>query len=237
MGPDGRNPASVAPRPSHPTLEEQLQRKKSRETARPLPPADVPATATDELLGPEEKAHIEQIQEEMNLKDQDPRLRLSLGLAPTHAQKIAGPVDVFHFDPGVIWQTAWRVTDPKKSFTFWTGLHVASWYGTARSSTSFSRFAALHAGPLLAFEWRGKPRQTLAFGLAGSSRQADPEFPGHEHKLATKRFGLDGTGLWLTYGLGFRQASGWEWEAKAGVQSSASYLLSYVSCGVSLWTD
>jgi hypothetical protein len=237
VGPDGRNPAAGTSRPAHPSLEEQLRRKKSRETAPPLPTPDAPATPTDELLAPEEKARIDQIQEEMNLKEQDPRFRLSLGLAPTHAQKFAGPVDKFHFDPGIIWQTAWRLSDPNKPYTFWTGLHAASWYGTARSSTSFSRFAVLHAGPLMAFEWRGKPRQTLAFGLSGSSRQADPEFPGDRHKLATKRFGLDGSGLWFTYGLGFRQTSGWEWEVKAGAQSSASYLLTFVSCGVSLWTD
>ncbi|HYX36552.1 MAG TPA: hypothetical protein VE954_25875 [Oligoflexus sp.] len=237
VGPDGRNPTSLAPRPAQPSLEEQLRRKKAKDSSVFLPVADRPALSTDELLEPQERQQIEQLQDDMNLKDPDPRLRMHLGLAPTHAKTTTGPVDSWRFDPGIVWQAAYRLTDPQKSFTFWTGLHLASWYGTARSETSFSRFSVLYAGPLFAFEWRGKPRQTLAFGLAGFSRQADPEFPGRDHNLATRRFGLDGSGLWLNYGLGFRIAQGFEWETKIGLQSGASYLLSYASLGVSLWTD
>ena len=77
----------------------------------------------------------------------------------------------------------------------------------------------------------------LAFGLAGISRQTDPNFPGKGAQTATKPFGLDGSGLWLTYGAGFRITQKFEWEAKIGIQSGASYLLTYMSLGVSLWTD
>lgn len=237
FGPDGRNPSRAAPRPVQPSLEEQLRRKKANEPARPLPMADQPALSTDELLNHEERAQIDQLQESMNLKEPDPRFRMHLGLAPAVAQKLAGPVDTWRFEPGVIWQTAWRLTDPKNSYTLWTGLHLAAWNGTGRSATSFSRFSALYAGPLLAFEWRGTPRHTLALGLAGLSRQADPEFPGDKHKLTTQAFGLDGSGLWLNYGLGFRIARGFEWEARLGLQSGAAYMLSYMSLGVSLWID
>jgi hypothetical protein len=173
----------------------------------------------------------------MDLKEAHPRFRLHLGLAPTLAKKLSGRADTFRFDPGIIWQSALRVTRPEASFTFWTGLYLAAWNGNARSSESFSRFAALYAGPLFAFEWRGDLRQTLSWGLAGVSRQADPDFPGHHHRLATKRFGFDGSGLWCNYGLGFRMNQGFELEAKAGVQSSSAYMLSYLSFGVSLWTD
>lgn len=235
LGPDGRGPSPLAPMPPQPSLEQQLQRKKIKDPERPLP--EEPALSTEELLSPEERRAADKLQESMNLKDVHPRFRMHIGLAPTLARKLSGPVDTFRFDPGIIWQAALRVTDPEKPFTFWTGLYLASWNGNARSSESFSRFAVVHAGPLLAFEWRGSMRQTLAFGLTGSSRQADPEFPGHKHQLATKRFGLDGSGLWLNYGLGFRVAQGFEWEAKAGVQSGAAYMLSYLSFGVSLWTD
>lgn len=235
LGPDGRGPAPLAPRPAHPSLEEQLRRKKDKEATHPLP--DEPAMRTEDLLTPGERQAADALQESMDLKDVHPRFRLHLGLAPTLAKKLSGPVDTFRFDPGLIWQSALRVTDPEKSFTFWTGLYLAAWNGNARSSESFSRFAALYAGPLFAFEWRGAIRQTLSFGLAGVSRQADPEFPGHRHRLATKRFGFDGSGLWSQYGLGFRMSQGFELEAKAGVQSSSAYMLTYLSFGVSLWTD
>lgn len=237
LGPDGRGPAPLAPRPAQPTLEEQLRRKKNKEETRPLPNAEQPAMDTNELLEPQEQEQIEKLQEAMDLPDPVPRLRMHLGLAPAHAQKLAGPVDTWRFEPGIIWQTAFRLTDPQRSFTFWSGLHLAAWNGTGQSAASFSRFSALYMGPLLAFEWRGKPRHTLAFGLAGLSRQADPNFPGEQDRLSTKRFGLDGSGLWLNYGLGFRISQGFEWEVKAGLQSGAAYMLSYLSLGVSLWTD
>jgi hypothetical protein len=235
LGPDGRGPAPRAPRAAQPSLEEQLRRKKARDPVRPLP--DEPATRTEELLTPEEKREADALQESMNLKDVHPRFRMHLGLAPTWAQKISGPVSRFRFDPGQIWQAAFRVTDPERSVSFWTGLYLAAWNGTAASDSSFSRFAVLYAGPHLAFEWRGSIRQNLAFGLAGMSRQADQEFPGVKHRLATRTFGLDGSGLWMNYGLGFHLARGWEWETKAGVQTGAAYMLSYLSIGVSLWTD
>jgi hypothetical protein len=231
LGPDGRGPARLAPKPSQPSLEEQLRRKKSPEPVKPLP--DEPAMSTEELLTPAERQAAATLQESMNLKDVHPRFRMHLGLAPARAQKLSGPASSFRFDPGLIWQSAWRLTDPEKSFTFWTGLHLAAWNG----NTSYARFATLYAGPLFAFEWQGSLRQTLAFGLAGVNRQADLEFPGHKLRLATKRFGFDGSGLWLNYGLGFRLSQGLEWEIKAGVQSSSAYLLSYMSFGVSLWTD
>ncbi len=235
LGPDGRGVSRPAPKPAQPSLEEQLRRKRSKDPVEALP--QEPATRTDELLTPSERKAADELQETMNLKDVKPRFRMNLGLAPTVAQKLAGPVDTFRFDPGLIWQSAFRVTDPDKSFTFWTGLYLAAWNGTSRSAESFSRFAAFYAGPLLAFEWQGSLRQRVAFGLAGVSRQADPEFPGHQHKVATKRYGFDGSGLWLNYGLGFRLSQGFEWEAMAGVQSGSAYMLSYLSFGVSLWTD
>lgn len=236
-GPDGRNPLRAAPRPVQPSLEEQLRRKQANEPAQALPTADQPALSTDELLNPEERQQIDQLQKSMDLKERDPRLRMHLGLAPAAAQKLAGPVDSWHFEPGVLWQTAWRLSDPNNAYTLWTGLQVAAWNGTGRSASSFSRFSALYAGPLVAIEWRGTPRQTLAFGLAGLSRMADPEFPGDQHQLTTQAFGLDGSGLWLNYGLGFRLAQGFEWEAKLGLQSGRAYMLSYMSLGVSLWID
>jgi hypothetical protein len=150
LGPDGRGPAPRAPRAAQPSLEEQLRRKKASDPARPLP--DEPATSTEELLTKEERLAAEALQQSMNLKDGPPRFRMHLGLAPTWAQKLAGPVARFRFDPGHIWQAAFRVTDPEHSFSFWTGLYLAAWNGTAVSDTSFSRFAVLYAGPQLAFD-------------------------------------------------------------------------------------
>jgi hypothetical protein len=234
-GPDGTGPRAPRPPAAHPSLEEQLRRKKGQEPSVPLP--QEPAMSTDELLTPLEKKAADELQISMNLKNQRPRFRMHLGLAPAAARKIAGPADSFRFDPGLVWQSAFRLTDPERSFTVWTGLYLGGWNGDARSATSFSRFAVLYAGPLLAFEWKESFRQTLAFGLAGVNRQADPEFPGDKLKQATKRYGFDGSGLWFNYGLGFQLSQGFEWELKAGVQTSSAYMLSYVSFGVSLWTD
>lgn len=234
-GPDGTGPRTPMPRAAHPSLEEQLRRKKAQEPPASLP--QEPAMSTDELLSPAEKKAADELQVSMNLKNAQPRVRMHLGLAPALARKLAGPADRFRFDPGLVWQSAFRLTDPERSFTFWTGLYLAAWNGNARSETSFSRFAALYAGPLLAFEWKEPIRHTLAFGLAGVNRQADPEFPGDRLKQATKRYGLDGSGLWLNYGLGFPLSQGFEWEVKAGIQTSSAYMLSYLSFGVSLWTD
>jgi hypothetical protein len=234
-GPDGTGPRAPRPPAAQPSLEEQLRRKKSQEPSAPLP--QEPAMNTDELLTPTEKKAADELQVSMNLKNVRPHFRLHLGLAPAAARRLAGPADSFRFDPGIVWQSALRLTDPERSFTFWTGLYLAAWNGNARSTAGFSRFAVLYAGPLVAFEWKEPFRQTLAFGLAGVNRQADPEFHGDKLKQATKRYGFDGSGLWLNYGLGFQLSQGFEWEVKAGIQTSSAYMLSYLSFGVSLWTD
>jgi len=230
VGPDGRGPAPRAPRPSQPTLEEQLRRRKKQEqeTPRSWPNAEQPATPTDELLDPKEKAQIEAHQDTNEADDPAPRFRIHLGMAPARGN------DGWRFEPGVISETAMRLTDPARDFTFWSGLRLAAWSGTKRSDSSFSRFSVLYAGPLFAFEWKKPLRQTLSFGFAGVNRQADPEFPG---ETPTRRFGFDGPGLWLSHGLGFRINKGFEWEARLGVQSSSGYRLYYLSLGVSLWSE
>ncbi len=250
QGPDGKRAPIAAPKPQQPSLEEQLRKRKKQQAEppssvqRPIP--NEPAMSTEELLGPMGKEAMDAGDGQGIFPEADPWFRLSLGLAPASASPAAGPIKTWRFEPGIVLENAYRLSDPKKASSFWLGMRLASWNGTGASETSFSRFSVVYIGPLFAFEWtsiadantpRSRFRQNLSFGIAGVSRQADRDFPGQNKSTMTQAFGLDGSGLWLAYGLRYQWIEGYELSSQVGLQNGAAYNLSYLSLGVNLWTD
>jgi len=250
QGPDGKRSPTAAPKPKQPSLEEQLRKRKKQpaepptSAQRPMP--NEPAMSTEELLGPMEKEQMVAREGQGIFPEADPWFRLSLGLAPAFASPAAGPIKTWRFEPGIVFENAYRLTDPKKASSFWLGLRLASWNGTGASEISFSRFSVMYIGPLLAFEWassadantpRSRYRQNISFGIAGVSRQADPDFPGQNKATMTLPLGLDGSGLWVAYGMRYQWIEGFELSSQLGLQNGAAYNLTYLSLGVNLWTD
>ncbi len=248
MGPDGRNKLRAAPLPSGPSLEEQLKKRQKQEQETPLGqrvPTE-PATSTEELIDPKDRTTVDQLDRQAMIPEGTPWFRMSLALAPARGQRTSGSIKTWRYDPGIVFESSWRLTEDKKNPSFWLGWRMATWNGTAASEQSFARFSVLYLGPSLAFSWsppndadglRSLSRQSFAFGLAAVSRQADPLFPGQQKLTQTRPLGLEGAGLWLAYSFAYRITQGFEWEAKLGVQSGASSLITYASIGVNLWSD
>lgn len=248
MGPDGRNKLRAAPLPSGPSLEEQLRRrqKQEQETSIDSRIPTEPATPTEDLIDPKDRTSVEHLDRQAVIPEGIPWFRMSLGLAPARGQRMSGSIKTWRYDPGLVFENSWRLSDQKKPLSFWFGWRMAAWNGTAASDQTFARFSVLYFGPLFAFSWspatdadglRSLSRQSFAFGLAGVSRQADPNFPGQHKFTQTRPMALEGPGLWLAYGFAYRITQGFEWETKLGLQSGASSLITYASFGVNLWSD